>query len=270
MPYLAQLAGVHFQPCGYDRLERSIDAALSADQATPLTVGYVNPHVITTAAEHPVIGQHLDACDHVCVDGIGIWLALGLWRRGIERLTAYRATEQLLSRGILRGPTALIGIEPELVDQAGEGLVARNASVQLVGVSHGFSSDAEIADMLDGSGARLILIGAGSPRSEHIAAVARQSIPDAVIFHVGAGTVAHWAGDRSHAPPLLSALGVEWAYRFAKEPHTRERYLHGIPQFIRQTIADPNSVVATHEKPAGHQTVDGERSEPRRKEGVTL
>ena len=258
--HVAELAGVRFRPSGMDALERAIGDALSSPQEQPLTIGYVNPHVITSAAEHSKIVEHLDACDHVCVDGIGVWLALRLWRQGIERLPAYRAADQVLDGGILRGKAAVIGIEPNEIEHAVEGIRARNSSIEIVGLADGFRTDREIATMISDSGPRVILIGAGSPRSEQVAVVCRQVAPNAVIFHVGAGTLKTWAGRREHAPRILSTLGIDWLYRYVKEPHTRARYRHGIPAFIRRVMAEPTSIVTQSAPVASRGAVPAIRS----------
>lgn len=241
---LAEVAGVRFRPSRFEDIERAISGGLSGDRSG-VTIGYANPHVVTTAEEHPEIGKHLEACDHVCVDGIGVWLALGLWRHGVERLPAYRAADDLVSSGVLHGRTAVIGIEADLIEQAASGLAARSSTIDVVGFIDGFSSDGEISTMLEQEKPELILIGAGSPKSEQIAELARRTCPQATIFHVGAGTLKNWAGEREHAPQILSALGIDWIYRFLKEPHTRPRYSEGIPQFVRRTLTESRSVTYT-------------------------
>lgn len=261
LSYVAELAGVRFRPSGFGAIETEIDDALSAGHG-PLTIGYVNPHVITSAAKDAKIVEHLADCDHVCVDGTGVWLALRLWRFGIERLTAYRGADELIDAGVLRGPTAVIGIEPDQIERAATGLVERNASIDIVGLAHGYRTDAEIVAMVEDSEPRLVLIGAGSPRSEQIALIVREAAPEAVIFHVGAGTLKAWAGERSHAPRILSLLAFEWLYRFAKEPHTRSRYRRGIPEFIRLAVSKPSSMVAVP------VTAKVDQSDIRQEEGI--
>lgn len=244
---LATLSGVRFRPSNYAVIAKAIDEELTRHErpeCSPrgLTIGYVNPHVITSAMSHPEILLHLDECDYVCIDGTGVWLALQLWRHGIERLPAYRACDYLLDSGVLRGSLAVIGIAPELIGPAADEIVRRNPNVDIVVQAHGFSTDDEIEASLANSQPQTILIGAGAPRSEQFALIARRVCPDAIVFHVGGGTFNNYAGVRPHAPRILSTLGVDWIHRFVTEPHTRARYLKGLPDFAFRVRQGPNSV----------------------------
>ena len=86
-----------------------------------------------------------------------------------------------------------------------------------------------------------MLIGAGSPRSESLANLARGLLPDAVVFHCGAGTLKTWAGTKRRAPAWLSRAGLEWLHRVAFEPHARARYLVGGPRFVASLLRSNDS-----------------------------
>lgn len=237
----ATVGSVTFAPCSLDEIISTVDRALEPS-ASPVTLGYANPHVVTSAVEHPAIEEHLAQCDQVCIDGVGLWLALRAWKFDIERLPAYQAFDALVERQVLRGRMIVIGIEPGVVDQAAASICERCPDLELVATADGFCSDDQVSSVLRNTPADLVVIGAGTPRSEQIATIARDLAPDAVVMHVGAGTLKVYAGVRRHAPSIWSRLGVDWIHRFFTEPHTRDRYRTGIPEFIRLVNAHPHGV----------------------------
>ncbi len=236
----AQLAGVEFRPVNLDSLTRAVARAQGTSAA--LRIGYVNPHIISLGRTNTAVREHLAACDVVLIDGTGVWLALRLWRWGIRRMPAYRASDELVYSGALGGRTVVIGIEPDDVVHAASHLQEHGPALDVTDSTHGYATDREVVALLDAAEPRNVLIGAGSPRSEEVASLVHSHCPDALVFTVGAGTLKVYAGVRTHAPKLLSTLGLDWAYRFWREPHTRVRYMRGIPDFLRQVVAGPNYV----------------------------
>lgn len=217
----------------------------------PLVIGYVNPHVVTSAAEHAPITQHLAAADHVCVDGFGVAMVLRLRGVSVQRLPAHRAADLLLDEGALRGRMLLIGIEPDLIDQAVDAVQKRAAGITVVGRLSGYATEGGVQDLLDRhTDVDAVLIGAGSPRSEAIAEQVRACVDHAVVFHVGAGTLKVWAGVRQHPPSFLAALGMGWTYRFVSEPHTRSRYVLGLWKYLSMVIRPSGRVAETSQQGA--------------------
>lgn len=79
----------------------------------------------------------------------------------------------------------------------------------------------------------LVLVALGCPKQEifmhQIAAAARP----AVLLGIGAG-LDFWAGTATRAPGWVSAAGLEWLYRLAREPgRLWRRYLVRDPRFLR-------------------------------------
>ena len=226
-----------------------MDGALAAGRG--LTVGFVNPHVYVTARDAPAVREHLGACDLVCVDGVGVALAHRLTGRG----RVPRTVAEHLFRAFWTGcphavPAVLIGIETDALTRAAAVLDAASTGPRVAGTLDGWADDATVRGFLDAhADARLVLIGAGSPRSEAIANLARRALPDAVVFHCGAGTLKTWAGTKRRAPAWVSRAGLEWLHRIAFEPHARARYLVGGPRFARALLR-PNDSTHEHRKAA--------------------
>ena len=237
------VGGVRFRPSNFDHLRAAVHQVATAADPPTLAIGFINPHVVTTAATSPVVARYLDRCDHVCVDGVGVWLAaLGRGRR-TERMPAHNVFDRLLANGDLTGTLLVIGIEPDRVQVAADAIVAKSPTLQLVGCIDGFASNAQLAKAIDRlQPVDVVIIGAGSPRSEEIAELVMDRCVPRVVFHAGAGTLKVHAGDRVHPPAVFGRLGLDWVYRLLFEPHTRRRYLLGLPAFALQVFQPPRSL----------------------------
>jgi exopolysaccharide biosynthesis WecB/TagA/CpsF family protein len=123
----------------------------------------------------------------------------------------------------------LLGARPGVAQAALENMNARAGRAQVVG-AHGpsmnFVNDpAEIdavLQMIEASGANVLLVGLGAPKQEIWISSVRHRLPQVrVMMGIGA-TIDYEAGAVKRAPVLLRRLGLEWTYRVWTEPR---RYL---------------------------------------------
>jgi N-acetylglucosaminyldiphosphoundecaprenol N-acetyl-beta-D-mannosaminyltransferase len=123
----------------------------------------------------------------------------------------------------------LLGARPGVAQAARESM-NRKAGRELVVGAHGPSMNfvddpAEVdaaLEMIEASGANVLLVGLGAPKQELWIASVRHRLPQVrVMMGIGA-TIDYEAGEVKRAPVLLRRLGLEWTYRVATEPR---RYL---------------------------------------------
>ena len=85
---------------------------------------------------------------------------------------------------------------------------------------------------IDASGADVVWVGIGVPKQEKWMAAMRSRLSAPVLVGVGAAFDFH-AGTVPQAPPRLQKMGLEWAYRLAREPRRLwRRYAHYNPRFV--------------------------------------
>ncbi len=130
----------------------------------------------------------------------------------------------------------LLGARPGVAQTAREAMNAR-AGRELVVGAHGpsmnFVNDATEIDavlqMIEASGANVLLVGLGAPKQEIWISSVRHRLPQVrVMMGVGA-TIDYEAGEVKRAPVWLRRLGLEWTYRVVTEPR---RYLM---RYVRNT-----------------------------------
>lgn len=89
----------------------------------------------------------------------------------------------------------------------------------------------ELVQTIKDSGADITLVGIGCPRQEVWAFEFREQLSMPVMA-VGAAFAFH-AGELDQAPPWMQARGLEWLYRFTKEPvRLWQRYMLLNPAYV--------------------------------------
>lgn len=204
-------------------------------------VGFLNPHVYNFAHREPVVRKFLHACDLICIDGVGVSLVFRiLFRQTPPRVVATALCDRALDWPPFQRINALlIGGTTHQVKLAAEYINARQGAWRIAEAFHGFSdADAYKEILRKHSDVDVVLVGAGTPKSERILLDAREICSGALCWHIGGGTIGVYAGEKYRAPFWVSALGVEWIHRFIHEPHYRSRVYPGAFEFASHVLKD--------------------------------
>lgn len=229
------LGPIQFEHAGL-HTSKALLLQLIADQNRPITlVGYINPHVFNIACEDNDVKKFISHCKLCCIDGIGVQLAALVLRRvKAARLVADELFNSLAWDASFNCKAVLIGVTSDELMLATNAINQDSKSIQIVGGIDGFQNDQKYKNWLsEHRQTDVILIGAGTPRSEQIALIAQHVCKNPIIWHIGAGTIKTWAGTKRRAPIWISRLGVQWLHRMCFEPHTRTRYTSGAIRFIK-------------------------------------
>ena len=112
--------------------------------------------------------------------------------------------------------------------------------------------DAEIADRIRASGARLVLVGLGCPRQE-VFAYAMRPLLDMPLMAVGAAFDYH-AGLLRKPPPWMQRAGLEWLWRLGLEPKRLwRRYVLLNPAYLARLAGAEDRPVEGDAAGAGHR-----------------
>lgn len=100
--------------------------------------------------------------------------------------------------------------------------VGRQIVVGAYSPSYGFEKNAEecrkLVDIVNESGANVLLVGVGAPKQEKWIAKYRSQMPDVDIFMGLGATIDFEAKTLQRAPVFWQKIGMEWLYRVIKEP----------------------------------------------------
>ena len=103
--------------------------------------------------------------------------------------------------------------------------------------SFGFEKNEEecmhLVDIVNQSGATVLVVGVGAPKQECWIYRYRQHMPNVKIFMALGATIDFEAKTLKRAPIIWQKLRMEWLYRFIKEPRRLfKRYFVRDPQFF--------------------------------------
>lgn len=210
-------------------------------------VAAANVHLTTLARHDPAFAASMARFDLVCPDGMPLVWVVNQALPSERRLTGRVYGPTLMLKVIeAAGPGSrhfLLGGTPGLLERLGEVLAGRFPGVAFDGYAPPFGEWPEdeferIRARILASGARFVWVGLGCPKQENWIAQHKEALPAAVYFGVGAAFAFH-AGAVAQAPATIQRLGLEWAWRLAREPRRLwRRYLVYNSLFIWYLLRD--------------------------------
>ncbi|MEL7361722.1 MAG: WecB/TagA/CpsF family glycosyltransferase [Bacteroidota bacterium] len=196
-------------------------------------------HGLVEATDNPAFQAILNGADLNVPDGIAaVWGLRGLGVQIQDRVYGPDLMLYLCQAAARAGvPVGLYGSSQDRLDALCEQLPRKAPGLKIVSaISPPYRTltpeeDAAFAEEITASGARIVFVGLGCPKQETWCAKQSPHIP-AVLVAVGAAFDFH-AGKLDQAPSRLQTMGLEWAYRLAKEPRRLwKRYAKCVPQFM--------------------------------------
>jgi N-acetylglucosaminyldiphosphoundecaprenol N-acetyl-beta-D-mannosaminyltransferase len=229
------------------------------DRATVVAVCNVHS-VMTARRDHRVAGA-LRAADIATPDGMPlVWMLRRTAAPEQERVYGPDLMRQALVHGVQRRwRHYFLGTTPETLARLTVAAERLAPGVSIVGTSappyRTLTTDehaAIYADVLQ-SGADLVWVGLGMPKQELWMEQAKPHLPGVALVGVGAA-FDFLAGTVPQAPAWMQCVGLEWLYRFSREPRRLwRRYLLNNPAFVflamRQLIARSGRAAASHLDP---------------------
>lgn len=218
------------------------------------TFSNVNVHALNIAWTDAEFRSILNRSDLVFVDGFGALLGARLSRIPIgERLTPADWIDELFDICVQRrwgifwlGDTEQVGADFE------RELASRHPMCLLAGRYHGFfektgAANDAVVNMINQSGARIVLVGMGMPLQEKWISANRHRLQAPVHLSVG-GLARIYTGAIPRGPRWMTDNGLEWLFRLAMQPrHTWRRYVIGNPLFLTRLALIRMAILKTPE-----------------------
>lgn len=207
--------------------------------------GYVcisNVHTTMTGYFDPTYREITNRAFLAVPDGVPlVWAMRSLGAAGQDRVRGPSLMKDMLDQGRAHGiKHYLYGGSPTVLQKLQAAIAEKWPGAQIVGAeSPPFKplemiTDDELqaaADRINASGAQFVWIGLGAPKQERWIWRQRNSVKG-FMFAIGAAFDLI-PGVVPEAPAFLQAIGMEWAYRLAKEPQRLwRRYLFNNPAFL--------------------------------------
>lgn len=223
--------GVQMTPTTYAEVVTTLIAAAKARQ--PALAAFAANHILAMAAQEPEFRSRMNDFDLVAPDGQPVRWAMNYFHQSglTDRVYGPELTRRLCEAAADEGVSIyLFGSTDEVIAKLRENLVRMFPKLVIAGSeSPPFrpltpDEDEAVVKRINESGAGLLFIGIGAPKQENFAHAHRGLIKPVQVC-VGAAFDFH-AGVKSTAPAWMQKRGLEWLYRFIKEPRRLwKRYL---------------------------------------------
>lgn len=216
---------------GISDLLDEIRALLANPDERPRTVNCVNAHIFNLAWRDSDLAQVLNDSRVLAVDGMSIvWAARLL---GVPLKERCNMTEAL--RAFLADPSfpetraVLVGGTEETAALAAEEINRRSSHTTVVDSLSGYLDEqAYVSYFRRSPSPDVVFLGIGTPQSERLSHLLSRVQPNALIWHIGGGTILFLSGRLHEAPRWMRRSGLQWMHRLMLEPRRLwKRYLVG-------------------------------------------
>lgn len=234
----ATILGVHFHAV---TLPEAVELALSRIRTRQK--GYIvtpNPEIVDLCRRDSVLNGIINHAALILPDGIGIVYAARILGEPLcgrvpgidfaERLVAAMAKENMR--------LYLLGAKPGIAEKAGKNLCQKYPGLILAGCHDGyFSNEQEVIEAVNASGgADVIFVCLGAPKQEKFIDAHMDELHVTLLCGLG-GSLDVFAGEAKRAPDWMIRMGLEWLYRFLKQP-TRLGRMMRLPKFLWLVIQE--------------------------------
>ena len=233
----------------------------------------LNPIMVEAALNDESVAGLIRRADMVVADGVGIvWAARRLRGIDVPLIPGIDLASALLDEcAASRRPVFLLGGEEGVAAEAAENLTATRTDLRIVGTHHGYfppEEDSRIIELVNSSGAHLVLCGMGFPRQDEILekiiaagkpppcydpasgmvceaseagtgmgpGVGEPPIPPMICVGVG-GSLDIFAGRIKRTSPTWRKLRLEWLIRILSQPRKRLGGLATLAKFWWRVIS---------------------------------
>jgi N-acetylglucosaminyldiphosphoundecaprenol N-acetyl-beta-D-mannosaminyltransferase len=211
--------------------------------ADPRQIAFLNADCLNQADRRPFYAELLNEADLVLADGSGVRLAGALLGQrvrenvnGTDLFPRLCAVLEATGQGLY-----LLGGRPGVAQEVVAWIAAHHPGVHLAGWRDGFFSAPEepaVARSIRQSGAALLLVALGAPKQDEW--IRRNLVATGARVAIGVGGLFDfYSGRVSRAPGWMRELGLEWVYRFSREPGRMwKRYWIGNFVFVARVMRE--------------------------------
>jgi len=206
-------------------------------------VCFVNADCANTACRDNEYLAVLQKAGMTFADGIGVRLAGRLLGRQVKQNVNGTDLFPILCAAL--APTGakvyLLGAKPGVAEGVRDWITKNHPGLGVAGCHHGYFSPREegavIKEIAD-SGADLLLVAFGAPRQDKW--ISRHLDQTGAKMGIGVGGLFDfYSGSTPRAPMWMREMGLEWLYRFSREPgRLWKRNLVGNTEFLRHVLRE--------------------------------
>lgn len=195
-----------------------------------------NPEVLFTGLNNEELLRNFKSEKALIIpDGVGVQISAKILKTEVkEKIAGIELMKDIINKCAEDGKGIyLLGASKESLNACVANLLTKHTNLNLLGYKNGFfdiNNPEEILDEIKKIKPEVLFVAMGCPRQETFIAKYMDELP--VRIFMGVGGSFDVIGEKvKRAPKWMIKVGMEWAYRVAKEPWRIKR-LGSIPKFI--------------------------------------
>ena len=205
-----------------------------------------NSEILVNATKDSTLKTLIEEAALVIPDGIGLVYASRILGKPLsERVTGIDFLTEILAYLEAKGESIyLLGGKPSnkerdsIANLAAAAMREKFPGLKIAGTRDGYfkkEDEAAVVAEINRSGADFLCVAMGSPRQELFVKDHGAALKTVKTAMGVGGSLDVWAGTAKRAPEFYQKNGLEWLYRFAKEP-TRWRRMLQLPVFMVKVL----------------------------------
>lgn len=199
-----------------------------------------NAEIIMMAQNDSAYLELLKRTDIITPDGAGVvWAAKHLGSPVPERVAGYDLFHQLLQLAAkTQKKVYFFGGKPGIAEQAKAKALELYPGLKIAGCRNGYFQTEEnetIINDINNSGAEMLFAALGAPKQEFWLDENKAKLHTNLLMGIG-GSFDVLSGKTTRAPLWMQKAGLEWLYRFMKEPYRFRRMASTLPQFVLKIL----------------------------------
>lgn len=216
----------------------SICANHNTNPQAPFVIFSNNGHAISLYNSDKEAREQMDQADLVHADGQSV-VSFSRWVSKTHPIPERTATTDMIHdlpnfyAGKLKH--FLLGGKESSVTKAAEILGQTYANFQVVGVQHGYFTEAEetaICEAINAANPDVLWVGLGKPKEQIFCIRNKHRLKVPVIISCG-GCYNYITGEYPRAPQWMQNMGLEWLFRMASDPKKL---------FWRYAVTNPHAI----------------------------
>lgn len=205
-------------------------AAESINPQNPFVIVTPNSEIVVKANEEKPLLDFIENAGMVVPDGIGLVIGSKLVKEPLkERVTGIDLMVELVRYASANKKSVyFLGGKPGVAEQAAEKLKERFPGLEVAGAHHGYfkglhtgakghSEELAVIEDIRSKKPDMLFVAFGAPKQEYFIDAYKDILGAGLLMGVG-GSLDVISGNVKRAPEIYQKMGLEWAYRLAKEP----------------------------------------------------
>ena len=198
-------------------------------------------HIINIKSDNNIYNEYSKA-EYIIADGWPVVMAAKLKKKNIKKITGVDLMDELLKVADKKNLNIFfLGATDKTLEK-----LYMNISKDFIGInnihySNGYFNEEEnleIINKINNSNTNILFVGMGSPKQELWISENINKLDINIVVAIG-GALKIYSGEIERAPKWIQKIGMEWFFRFLKEPKRLfSRYFIKYPKFIKFLITE--------------------------------